>query len=177
MSRQTLAKRYASALFELTKGDVAATEAAAKSLLNASQSTEFKAFLNNPTLSRAAQATVLKALIPAGALQQFVERVALNRRLPLLPDIAAAYVEMCEASRGEVRVSVDSATPFNEQEASALAQAIGKVLGKAVHITVHTVPELLGGVRLKIGNSLIDYSAAAKLERLKQQLKNSPLGA
>jgi F-type H+-transporting ATPase subunit delta len=172
-----LSKRYATALFELSANNMASAEKDAKSLLAACAEKSFHNFLNNPTLSRAQQAAVLEAMLPAGDVQKLALRVAKNRRLPALPDILRAYLDMVAASRGEIKVVAESAQKLSEKETDTLATGLGKALSKRIELQVKHAPELLGGVRLKLGNTMIDYSVENALNRLGNTLKSTQLGA
>lgn len=176
-SSGVLSKRYATALFELNVDNVAATERDAKALLAACAEKSFHDFLNNPTLSRAQQAAVVEAVVPAGSIQQLALRVAKNRRLPALPDILRDYLDMVSASRGELKVVAETAQVLDSKNAATLATGLGKALNKQVHLETKHAPELLGGVRLTLGNTMIDYSVESAMNRLSHSLKSTQLGA
>ncbi len=169
-----LSKRYATALFELSADKA---EKDAKTLLAASAEKSFRSFLNNPTLSRTEQVSVLSAIVPAGALQALVLRVAKNRRLPALPDILRAYLAMVATTRGEVDVVAESANKLDAKAVEVLGTGLSKALNKSVKLNVEENPALLGGLRLKLGNTMIDYSVETALNRLGNQLKSTSLGA
>ncbi len=167
--------RYATALFESGAADQEATKRDATALLALCGNDVFRYFLSNPTLSRAEQIAALRAFVPAGVVQAFAVRVAKNRRLSALPGMLKAYLEYVAASRGEVDVVVETPYPLLSPAVTALTKGFGTSLKKTVRLTVNEVPELLGGLRVRVGNSMIDYSAASALDRLGAVLTSTPL--
>jgi F-type H+-transporting ATPase subunit delta len=96
-----------------------------------------------------------------------------RRRLDVLFDLGPAYRAMVMNARGEVDGVAESAHALDAQELAALAELASRLSGKKVKLTTAHRPELLGGVRLRVGNVLYDGSLRATLDQLEQKLQQA----
>lgn len=96
----------------------------------------------------------------------FVRILAEKHRLEVVPDIAQAYE--LERSRAEQRsdVKVVSAFELSDQEQDKLAKLLGKRLGTEIRMSVDIDPELIGGVIIRAGDTVIDSSVRGRLQEL-----------
>lgn len=174
-----IAKRYATALFAITGAKDVAVGAEAGTFLEALQQGDLDKFINNPLISRDKSsetiALLLRKMNASEVMRKFAVRVAENRRLPLLPAMLKQYLEMLKAARGEMDVTVTAARPMDDKEIGALTDALAKLYGKTIHASLRVDPSILGGIRLKIGDTLLDHSIAGRLNRMKDTLKSAPL--
>jgi len=115
-------------------------------------------------------------------LRRFFAVVARHRRLPLLPDICAAFQARCAAARGEVAVFITMAeavsAPQKQEILALLARAAAEnslagqyLAGKNPVVHERVDPAVLGGFIVRCGSLLIDTSLRAKLSALKLALK------
>jgi F-type H+-transporting ATPase subunit delta len=129
--------------------------------------------LNNPKVS-AAQLVELIADVAGSKLNEqganFLNTLATNRRLHLLPEIH----EMFEILRAEVEnivdVRVTSATALNDAQRERLANALKKRLKRDVRLHCDVDASLLGGAIVRSGDLVIDGSLKARLERLASEI-------
>ncbi|WP_321500109.1 F0F1 ATP synthase subunit delta [Breoghania sp.] len=173
-----VARRYASALFDLAKDQkaVEATEAeivALETLL--SDSEDLMRLVKSPAFSaeeqiRAMGAVLEKAKI-GGLTANFVKLVAHNRRLFALPDMLRGFHELAAAARGEVTADVVSAAELGDASVDALKAALKKAMGKDVKINATVDPALIGGLIVKVGSRMIDTSLRTRLNSLKIAMK------
>ena len=128
--------------------------------------------LANPLVS-AAQLVDLIADIAGTSLgkldtesRNFLETLAHNRRLGLLPEITEVY----ETLRAEVEniadVEVVSAFPLEDKQRERLAQALQKRLRCEIRLTCAVDPNLIGGAIVRAGDLVIDGSLRARLDQL-----------
>ena len=89
--------------------------------------------------------------------------------LPLLADEA---VKVAEQRQGILRGEATTAHPISSAETERLAGAVGQVLGKKVLLERRVDPEILGGVQIKVGSTLLDGSVRKLLEEVRGQLKS-----
>jgi F-type H+-transporting ATPase subunit delta len=173
------AKRYAMALFGAAEA-VKATGQVARDL------EELRKKLEEPGLARATLAPDVPerlrraALEPVAAglhaLVQGVVRTAITRRrTEILPQLDEAFEELRRAARGELHGVVETARPLQPDQLTAVEEAAGRMFGKTVKLVVKEVPALLGGLRIRIGNTLWDGSIATQLSELERQLLEAPL--
>jgi F-type H+-transporting ATPase subunit delta len=166
-----IAERYVKALFDAS---AKAQDAVEKDLLALesvfSESEEFQSLLSNPLLTREQQAKAADAVlakIKANKItRQFIALLARQKRLDLLPDIIALYMDKAMAERGEMKAEVISATPLKAADIAAISAKLGGMYGKKILLETREDKELLGGVVIKIGSLQLDSSLSGKLQRL-----------
>jgi F-type H+-transporting ATPase subunit delta len=174
-----LAKRYATALHLAAKAAnaVSQVESDLQSLHAGLQSASVMALLTSPEIASAERARVVEK-VGAGkhALAQNLLRVMLRRRrLSAMADLYPAYRAICLAERGEVEGTVETPKPLGPDDLARLQEVARKLCGKTCSLTVRIRPELIGGVRLIVGNVLYDGSVKSSLEQLEQKLLQAPV--
>jgi len=91
-----------------------------------------------------------------------------NRRLPLLPQVHEAYRRRVDEHAGRVDALVLTAAPLGAAQEKALAEALAARTGRQVRLKIREDPGLLGGVRVRVGNQVLDGSARCRLRNLKK---------
>jgi F-type H+-transporting ATPase subunit delta len=130
-------------------------------------------FLAAPQIAAADKKRVLeKALgsaLPPNMLR-FVGKLVDNRRQTLLSEIATEYAGLVDAQAGRVHAHVTVARETSEAERAQIAAQLSVKLGKTVvpHLSVN--PEILGGLIVKVGDTVMDGSVRKKLSLLRSQL-------
>lgn len=175
---QGLAGRYALALYELADDakaldDVASDLVSLRQLL--AESDEFVRLIRSPVLSRGDQTKGAIALLDAfGAnalTRKFIGVLASNRRLFALPKVIDAYLAELARRRGEVAAQVTSAVALSDDEVAAVTDALRKVVGQKVSVSLAVDPSLIGGLIVRVGSRMIDSSLRTKLQRLQLAMK------
>jgi F-type H+-transporting ATPase subunit delta len=103
-------------------------------------------------------------------MQNFVRVLAENRRLPLLPEIAAQYEELRAAVENTVDVEVTSAVALDAAQSENLRRALNARLKRQVRMQNSVDSSLLGGAVVRAGDLVIDGSLKGRLERLATEL-------
>ena len=98
-----------------------------------------------------------------------------RRRYQILPDLAVPFRRLRMEERGEVDGLLETAQLLSELTARKLEKVAGKLTGKKVLMTVVEKPDLIGGVRLRIGNTMYDSSVATEIEELEKQLNRAAI--
>ena len=171
-----VARRYARALYALAV-DIQATEAVRDDLASLrrslSESAELAAFAGNYLVPHGLRAEALKALFAdriAPLTWRFVRFLESKRRLGLLDDMARAYEADEQARRGIVQGTVTAAIPLDAIRVQAVEQGASVRTGKTVVLSSITDAAMLGGFRLQIGDTVYDYSLAARLRMARAAL-------
>ena len=173
--RATIARPYAKAAFEYARGAQAFAEWSQG--LKAAGAIVADPRVAPLTKSPAWSASDLVSLITdvAGAkldagMQNFVRVLAENRRLLLLPEIAAHYEALRSAVENTIDVEVVSAVPLSAAQADKLEQALSTRLKRRVRMQNSVDSTLLGGAVVRAGDLVIDGSLKGRLQRLATEL-------
>ena len=174
------AGRYAEAFFDLAKeaGAVDEIERELTALADAiNASDEFRGFLKSPVYSREDKEGAIAALAEkaglGGLTVNFLRLTAQKGRLFALDQMIAGFKDLASFERGEVRAEAISAAPLNDEQTRRLRGEIEGLVGKAVNLDMHVDPDLLGGLIVKVGSTMIDSSLRSKLDKLKNAMKEA----
>jgi F-type H+-transporting ATPase subunit delta len=105
------------------------------------------------------------------ALKKFITLLTLNHRIAALPEISKQFDEIKNAIDGSAEVHITTAFPMGEDEVKSLVIAISKRFGnRNLKPTVSIDPELIGGVRVQVGDEVLDTSVKSRLEAMQAAL-------
>ena len=170
----TLARPYAKAAFELAreKGGLDAWSQALKTLAALTEDAGVTALLTSPKATAALRAAIFAELCAkAGKVldplqTNFVKLLAENRRLALLPEIAADYERLRAEAENTLEVELRAALPVPADEQSRIGEALKKKLGRKIELKYVEDKTLIGGAVIRAGDLVIDGSVRGKLGRL-----------
>lgn len=135
---------------------------------------ELRNFFSSPAVLREAKHAVAEKLIARiGAskiLRNFLFVIIDHRRTQAIPEIAQAFQEVIQQRLGLAQAKVLSATPLNEPQKAELLQALQRLTGKKIQPTYALQSDLLGGVVVRIGDTIYDGSLKNRLNRMRQYL-------
>src|SRR5690554_3307120 len=158
-----IGKRYAKALFELTRdtAQLEQTEQQLKDVVSLFKDAELASFYSHPTIAMTAKLeTLTKAL--AGKVSDHVLQTIFvlleQRRLDSLDALLAHYVKLSAEHRGQATAIVYTPLKLSDMESERIAQHFSKITGKQIVIDHRINPELLGGIQVRIGDRLYDGS-------------------
>lgn len=171
----TVARPYAEAVFERARdsGRLGPWSAMLELLAAAMRNPELAALVANPRLTPP-QVAELMLDVAGDALdaegRNLVKVLVENDRLAVLPEIALLYEERKREAEGLVKVQVTSAYPLQPGQTQQLADALRAKLGREVEITTQEDASLIGGVRIRAGDMVIDGSVQGRLQQLANEL-------
>lgn len=169
----TIARPYAEALFQTSRADLAATEAWVQELAAIAADPALQQFAQDPRVT--AQQVydlivgVAKTALPPQA-QNFLRTVIDNGRLAALPEMAAQFRALKNAQGGTSDALVYSAFPIEGGTLADLTATLEKRFGRKLNVKVELDPSLIGGVRVVVGDEVLDTSVKARLEQMKAAL-------
>lgn len=173
-----MAARYALALFELAdeqrKLDAVADDLRAlDAAIEANE--DLRRMMASPVLGRATQGKAIAAVLDqAGAdelTKRFVGVTAANRRLYALRHVIKAYLAELAERRGEISAEVTSARALTAEQARTVEQALQRVEGRNVALSLKVDPALIGGLVVRVGSRMIDSSLKTQLAKMKLVMK------
>ena len=175
-----LAGRYASALYELTD-EAKALDAVAEDLRTLrrliDESKDLDKLVRSPLIDRSEKAAAMReVLTQAGChdlVQRFVVVAARNGRLFVLPQMIDAFLAELARRRGQVTADVISARELSEPQQAAVAEALNQRFGGKISVRVKVDPSLIGGMIVRVGSRMIDFSLKSKLQRLQLAMKGA----
>jgi len=172
----TIARPYAEAVFRLADGagKLADWSAMLAALAQVSDDERVRAAMSDPNLAAAKVAGLFIAIL-AGRLtaecENFVRVLAENHRLALLGEIRTQYEALKNEREGTVEADIQSAFELDAAQLADLTARLEKHTGRKVRARVSVDKELIGGVRVVIGDQVIDASARAQLAALQSAIK------
>ena len=172
----TVARPYAQAAFKLADaaGSLGPWSEALDALALVSQDSVVQALTGNPNVSPGRLAGLVIDVLDGKLLaevQNFVRLVAENRRVAALVEIRDQFEVLKNAREGVQDVEIVSAFELDDAQRSELAARLEKSTGKKVTVHVTLDPHLIGGVKIIMGDKVIDASARAQLAALESTLR------
>lgn len=176
MSTGTVARRYARALYETAldseRVDVVDEDVEAlRTSLDASD--ELVRFFKSPIVSREKKGAVVRALFEERVQPvtlRFLRMLIDKQREELLPEIVRAYRALRDRQRGVVEARARAAYELDEADRERLVRALEALSGASVRLEVEHDPELIGGLVVRIGDTVYDGSVRHQLANLREQL-------
>jgi len=167
----TLARPYAEALFEVaSKGDLAKATAELDAVAAVASNEQLRSFADAPKTDPAQVFDVLTSVANtplSDATKNLLRTVIENGRLAVLPEIAAQMRTLVNEKTGISDAVVYSAFPIADAALADLVASLEKRFKRKLKATVQLAPELIGGVRVEVGDEVLDTSVQARLEQMK----------
>jgi F-type H+-transporting ATPase subunit delta len=176
MNASTIGRNYAEALLALARKDDEIEEYG--ELVNAiatamSEDQTLRTFLESPKLAASHKIEILqKALgrrVPRLFLR-YIETVIQKRRQMLIPQIAVEYQGLLDQAENRLHANVTVAREPTEPEREAMARQLSRLFGKRVVPHINANAAILGGLIVKVGDTVMDGSVRRRLSLLKQRM-------
>ncbi len=169
----TIARPYAEALFKASMSDLNGASAWLDELAAVASNGQLQQFAGNPSVTATqtfdVMAGVVKASLPEAA-KNFLRAVIDNGRISVLPEIASQFRTLKNAKSGSSDATVYSAFALDGAALADLAATLEKRFGRKLNLKVEVEPALIGGVRVVVGDEVLDTSVKARLEQMKVAL-------
>lgn len=173
----TIARPYAEAVFQLAdaKGTLAQWSAMLSRSAAIAADAEMRQAIGNPAITSDQLYALFVGLVGDAMFaeaQNFVRVLIENGRLEALPEISESYEQLKNEREGVVEAQIGTAFPLDPQALAALVGDLEKRFKRRIQPVVTVDPELIGGVRVQIGDEVIDGSVRGKLASMTVALKS-----
>jgi F-type H+-transporting ATPase subunit delta len=174
MARVTSGKRYAQAAFKLAleKGELDSWQASLRRIADITTDEKLVALLENPKLPFEAKKALLAELL--GKINPLALNLAYllvhKDKLGSAGDISQQYDMLLDTYYGIEHVEVITALPLDDEEKKKISSRFGEIIGHKVVIDAQVDPSIVGGIKARIGDTLIDGSVKSKLGALRKSL-------
>ena len=176
MREPTIARNYAEALIDLAQkdGDLAKWGRLIDQFADAmSSDAKLAGFLASPRIAASDKnrvlAQALEGQVPPTFLK-FLQAMVKNRRQLLIPQVATQYHALVDVVENRVHAAVTVAKAASEADQKSIAERLSKVVGKTVVPHFYVNPAVLGGLVVRVGDTVLDGSVRRRLARLKSQM-------
>ena len=174
MARGSMVRRHAQAIFELARdaGELEGWESDLNTVVAALGEPEIVAMLQNPRLPFEEKAELARTCLPGmrQLVLNLVYLLLLKGRLGILRDIVEEYGRMLDAHRGIEHAEVTTAIVLDEAQVGGVSRRLAELVGREVRISVRVDPQIIGGLVVRIGDTLIDGSTRSRLNGLRREL-------
>jgi ATP synthase F1 delta subunit len=172
---EEIAQVYARALFEVAqeqgKLDLAREQLGqfAEAL---NENGDLRVFFFSPYFSTEEKKDGLhRALVDADpAIVNFLEALLERHRMPVIFRIRDAYERLWDQENQTLPVEVTSAVDLDDATVKSIGERIGEQTGQRVELTSKVDPSILGGIVLRVGNSILDASIKHRLDQLRKHV-------
>jgi F-type H+-transporting ATPase subunit delta len=173
-SKQAQAQRYAQAVYQAMLEQWQSALYQVEALLSKDQA--LSATLADGSKEFSERAKALEAALPKGVpneIKNLLKLLLQDGSLNLLPDISIALTRVASGQQAPIKAEIASAVELSEQEKEALRQSLTKQFGAELTFSFSVDPSLLGGLRIRVGDRLIDTSVASRLTALRESLASA----
>jgi F-type H+-transporting ATPase subunit delta len=166
----TIARPYAEALFRVAQsGNLGAWTDFVSEIAAVAALPDVRAFASNPKLTDAQVAETFLSLLKSSVTPEaknFVAMLAENGRLTLLPEIGDQFHALKNAAEGAADAEIASAFELTDAQLRDLVAVLEKRFGRKLNPTMSVDNSLIGGVRVTVGDEVLDTSVRAKLNKM-----------
>jgi ATP synthase F1 delta subunit len=132
----------------------------------------FQVFLFSPYFSTEEKKNGLARALSGtdDVLMRFLELLVEKHRMPVLFRIRQEYERLCEEAERRLGVEITSAVELDPRTAQNVAEQIGKHTGRQIDLRQRVDPDIIGGLVVRVGNSILDASIRTRLESLRREV-------
>ncbi len=167
----TIARPYAEAVFKLAreKNNLAGWAEMLELLAMMARDPQMQACFSNPNLSKQQIGSLILGVAGDkldGLGRNFVQVLAENGRLALLPQIHDLYQALKREHEGALEAKIISALPISDEQSRQLVAQLETKYQRRISARVEIDPQLIGGVKIMVGDKVIDATVRGKLEAM-----------
>lgn len=174
---RTIARPYAEAVFKLAKakGELAAWSDMLQFAAEVASDSRIRALIGDPKFPPKRLGELLLGICGeklSGEARNFVLLLAENGRVEILPEMRDLFEQLRAHYEGVLDANIISAFPVSEAQLKDLVATLEARFKRKIEPRVSIDPELIGGVKVEIGDEVLDVSVRGKLEAMAVALKS-----
>ena len=170
----TIARPYAEALFKAAGvGDQAQFAQQVQALADVAGDAQLRQFADSPKVSAAQVFDLITSVVKAflgDAAKNLLRTVIANGRLAAMPEIALQFHALVNSRSGISDATIYSAFAIDAAQLPEVVASLEKRFARKLNASVVVAPELIGGIRVVVGDEVLDTSVQARLEQMKVAL-------
>jgi len=171
----TIARPYAEALFKaVAPADAAAVADELEAVAAVAVHPQLLEFAADPRVGAAQVHDLVVSLVeqpvPGEAVRNLLRMVVDNGRLAALGEVAAQYRALVNARGGVADAVIQSAFPIEPAQLAEVVATLERRFGRKLAARVDLDPTLIGGIRVVVGDEVLDASVRARLQKMKVAL-------
>ena len=170
----TIARPYAEALFQVAgKGDLKQASEQLDAIAAVAANVQMRQYADNPKATVDQVFDVVTSVVKSplsDTTRNLLRAVIENGRLAALPEVAVQFHALVSERSGVSEATVYSAFPIDAAQLPAVVASLEKRFGRKLTASVQLEPELIGGIRVVVGDEVLDTSVKARLEQMKVAL-------
>ena len=169
----TIARPYAEALFKAAGAQAASLGGEVAALAAVAADPQLRQFADSPKVPSQQVFDLIANVVgtPLSPMaQNFLRALLENGRLAALPEIAQQFHALINAQSGVSDAVVESAFPIDGAQLADVVATLERRFGRKLNATVEVKPELIGGIRVIVGDEVLDTSVQARLQQMKVAL-------
>lgn len=170
----TIARPYADALFDVVRGgDLGRAAAELEAVAAVAGDPQLRQFADSPKAEPQQVLDVMTAVAStplSDHTRNLLRAIIDNGRLAALPEVAAQFRLLVNADSGVSDAVVYSAFEIDSPQLAEIGAALERRFGRKLELSVELAPELIGGIRVVVGDEVLDTSVRARLEQMKMSL-------
>ena len=176
----TTSKSYASALYELSKesAELDKVEEGINSLSQLmKESSDFKNLILNPTVSKEDKKNIMLAIADknnfSAILKKFLSFLSIKNRLFFLNKICDAFLNLISVNKNELRAKIVSPKKLSDEEKKIIEKELSEDFKSSLSINYEYNPDLIAGLTIQIGSTMVDTSIKSKLKKLEKSMREA----
>lgn len=170
----TIARPYAQALYRIAQANnMDAWASFITELATISVHPDIQTLLQHPKCDKQKIIDVMLALFKntiEEEAKRFIRLLVENSRLSLMPEIALQFAALRNASQGIGEAQIHTAFPLEQEQLATLLSSLEKKFGKTLKPKITLNHNLIGGIRVQVGDEVLDTSVRARLTQMQAAL-------
>lgn len=176
MGNEIVAKRYAVALFDLVQdaGTLAEVEQEVEAIQTLFKSNEVRDFFAHPKITAEQKKTLLNENLTNKVSSQVINTLFLmidRKRGDSIAEMIEQFIALAMEEQRVAEAVIYSVKPLTDEQQQTISTLIAEKVGKqSLRIQNKINPDLIGGLRIRVGNQIFDGSISGRLESMKREL-------